>query len=68
MYRVRRIVDGKYLRVAHVMVPVGDGSVVVRWTDDLATATEWSGEVHATAVAVAMIVIHKDPSIEIEPV
>jgi hypothetical protein len=50
------------------MEPVGDGAVVVRWTDDLATATEWSGEVHATAVAVAMIVIHKDPSIEIEPV
>jgi hypothetical protein len=67
MYRVRRIVDGKYLRVAHVEEPVGEGAVVVRWTNDLATATEWPAP-GASCVANAMIVINNDRGIEIEPV
>ena len=67
MYRVRRIVDGKYLRVAHVMEPVGDGAVVVRWTDELPLASVWTMHQAAT-LASAMIVIGGDRGIEIEPV
>ena len=67
MYRVRRIIDGKHLRVAHIRELVGE-AIVVRWTDDLEHATEWSSALQAEAIIQAMIVIHKDAGIEVEPI
>jgi len=65
MYRVRRIVDGKYLRVWSTAGSPGD--TIARWSRDVASASVWPQH-HAAAVASAMIVIGGDYGIEIEPV
>ena len=65
MYRVRRIVDGKYLRV---WVTAGSpGDTIARWTRDVEAASVWT-MYQAATLASAMIVIGGDHRIEIEPV
>jgi hypothetical protein len=65
MYRVRRIVDGKYLRVWTTAGSPGD--TIARWSRDVAAASVWTMHQAAT-LASAMIVIGGDPGIEIDPV